>query len=165
MNLIEAFSEIKSTSGSISEIVISTDSSITLMDGNVPSTFAIGKDTKFYVFGEAKTIYDLRLAQYAKVTLDGATVSKIEVSTQSQNANATGVVQSVNSTANLVTVLDTDGNSVVIYVSTTKTKIIDNNSTSAVSKSIKDIKAGDTITCIGVLSNGVFEAQTIVITK
>ncbi len=162
---IEAFSEIKSTSGTISEILISSDSSITLMDGNVPSTFAIGKDTKFYVFGEAKTIYDLRLAQYAKVTLDGSTVSKIEVSTQAQNANATGVVQSVNTTANLVTVLNTDGSNVVIYVSNTKTKIIDNNSTSAVSKSLKDIKVGDTITCIGVLTNGVFEAQTIVITK
>lgn len=162
---IQAFSEIKSTSGTISEIHIASDSSVTLMDGNVPSTFAIGKDTKFYVFGEASTIYDLRLAQYAKVTLDGATVSKIEVSTQSQNANATGVVQSVNTTANLVTVLNTDGNSVVIYVSNTKTKIIDNNSTSTVSKTIRDIKAGDNITCIGVLSNGVFEAQTIVITK
>ena len=118
-----------------------------------------------YVFGDVKTIYDLRLGQFAKVTLDGATVSKIEVSTQSQNANATGVVQSVNTTANLITVLNTDGNSVVIYVSNTKTKIIDNNSTSAVSKTLRDIKVGDNITCIGVLSNGVFEAQTIVITK
>ena len=162
---IEAFSQIKSTSGTISEIRISSESSVTLMDGNVPSTFAIGKDTKFYVFGDVATIYDLRLAQYAKVTLDGATVSKIEVSTQSQNANATGVVQSVNTTANLITVLNTDGNSVIIYVSNTKTKIIDNNSTSAVSKTLRDIKVGDNITCIGVLSNGVFEAQTIVITK
>lgn len=162
---IEAFSEIKSTSGTISEIVISADSSVTLLNGNVPSTFKIGKDTKFYVFGEAKTIYDLRLAQYAKVTLDGSVVSKIEVSTQSQNANVTGIVQSVNTTANLVTVVDGDGNSVAIYVSNTKTKIIDNNSTSTLSKSIKDIKAGSTVTCIGVLTNGVFEAQTIVITK
>lgn len=161
---IDAYSEIKSTSGSISEICISSESSVTLMDGNTPSTFAIGKDTKFYVFGEAKTIYDLRLAQYAKVTLDGSVVAKIEVSTQSQNANATGTVQSVNATANLVTITNTDGNTVVIYVSSSKTKIIDNNSTSTVSKSIKDIKAGDTITCIGVLTNGVFEAQTIVIT-
>ena len=162
---IEAFSEIKSTSGTISEIVISADSSVTLLNGNVPSTFRIGKDTKFYVFGEVKTIYDLRLAQYAKVTLDGSVVSKIEVSTQSQNANVTGIVQSVNNTANLVTVLDGDGNSVAVYVSSSKTKIIDNNSTSALSKSIKDIKAGSTVTCIGVLTNGVFEAQTIVITQ
>ena len=162
---IEAFSEIKSTSGTISEIVISADSSVTLMNGNVPNTFKIGKDTKFYVFGEVKTIYDLRLAQFAKVTLDGATVSKIEVSTQSQNANETGTVQSVNTTANLVTILNTDGNSVAIYVSPSKTKIIDNNSASTLSKSIKDIKAGDTVTCIGILTNGVFEAQTIVITK
>lgn len=162
---IEAFSEIKSTSGTISEILISSASSVTLMDGNVPSTFAIGKDTKFYVFGEVKTIYDLRLAQYAKVTLDGATVSKIEVSSQSQNANVTGIVQSVNTTANLVTVLDSNGNDTLVYVSNTKTKIIDNNSTSALSKSIKDIKPNDNITCIGVLTNGVFEAQTIVITK
>ncbi len=162
---IEAFSEIKSTSGSISEIVISADSSVTLMNGNVPNTFKIGKDTKFYVFGEVKTIYDLRLSQFAKVTLDGATVSKIEVSTQSQNANETGIVQSVNTTANLVTILNTDGNSVAIYVSSSKTKIIDNNSTSTLSKSIRDIKAGDTVTCIGILTNGVFEAQTIVITK
>ena len=162
---IEAFSEIKSTTGTISEIVISADSSVTLMNGNVPSTFKISKDTKFYVFGELKTIYDLRLAQYAKVTLDGVTVSKIEVSTQTQNANATGIVQSVNTTANLVTVINLDGSTSVIYVSPSKTKIIDNGSTSTLSKSIKDIKAGDDITCIGVLTNGVFEAQTIVIIK
>ncbi len=162
---IEAFSEIKSTAGTISEIVISADSSVTLMNGNTPSTFKIGKDTKFYVFGEVKTIYDLRLSQYAKVTLDGVTVSKIEVSTQSQSANANGIVQSVNTTANLVTVVNMDGSTSVIYVSPSKTKIIDNNSTSTLSKSIKDIKAGDNITCIGVLTNGVFEAQTIVIIK
>ena len=162
---IEAFSEIKSTAGTISEIVISADSSVTLMNGNTPSTFKIGKDTKFYVFGEVKTIYDLRLSQYAKVTLDGVTVSKIEVSTQSQSANANGIVQSVNTTANLVTVVNMDGSTSVIYVSPSKTKIIDNSSTSTLSKSIKDIKAGDNITCIGVLTNGVFEAQTIVIIK
>ena len=162
---IEAYSEIKSTSGTISEIKISAEPTITLMDGNVPSTFPIGKDSKFYVFGDVSTIYDLRLAQYAKVTLDGSTVSKVEVSTQSQNANVTGVVQSVNTTANLVSVLNTEGNTVVVYVSNTKTKIIDNNSTSALSKSIKDIKVGDDITCIGLLTNGVFEAQTVVITK
>ncbi len=162
---IEAYSEIKSTSGTISEIKISAEPTITLMDGNVPSTFPIGKESKFYVFGDVSTIYDLRLAQYAKVTLDGATVSKVEVSTQAQNANVTGVVQSVNTTANLVSVLNTEGNTVVVYVSNTKTKIIDNNSTSALSKSIKDIKVGDDITCIGLLTNGVFEAQTVVITK
>ncbi len=162
---IEAFSEIKSTSGTISEILISADSKVTLMNGNVPNSFSIGKDTKFYVFGEVKTIYDLRLGQFAKVTLDGATVSKVEVSTQSQSANATGIVQSVNTTANVISVIDTDGNNVSVYVSPSKTKIIDNNSTSALSKSIKDIKAGDAVVCIGVLTNGVFEAQTIVITK
>ncbi len=162
---IAAFSEIKSTSGTVSEIVISADSKVTLMNGNVPNTFNIGKDTKFYVFGEVKTIYDLRLGQFAKVTLDGSVVSKIEVSTQAQNANVTGIVQSVNTTANLVSVIDSEGVTTSVYVSPSKTKIIDNNSTSALSKSIKDIKAGDNVVCIGVLSNGVFEAQTIVITK
>ena len=162
---IEAFSEVKSTSGFISEIVISKNPSITLTEGNQESTFKIGKDTVFYVFGEATNIYGLELNQFAKVTLDSSVVSKVEVSTQSQNANATGVVQSVNTTANLITLINTDGNTVQVYVSTTRTKIIDNNSTSAISKSIKDIRTGDNITCIGVLANGVFEAQTIVITK
>ncbi len=163
---IAAFSEIKSTSGTVSEIVISADPKITLMNGNTPNTFSIGKDTKFYVFGDVKTIYDLRLGQFAKVTLDGATVSKVEVSTQAQNANVTGTVQSVNTTANLVFVTDADGVTTSVYVSSTKTKIIDNNATtSALSKSIKDIRAGDNVVCIGVLSNGAFEAQTIVITK
>lgn len=162
---IDANSDISSNSGSIVEILISSASSIKLLDGNNTNTFLLNKDSKIYLFGELKTIYDLRLAQYAKVTLDGNMVSKIEISTQAQNADAKGIVQAVNQTAGLVTIRNIDGVSVVVYVSNTKTKIIDNASTSTISKSIKDIKVGQNITAIGTLVNGVFEAQTIVITN
>jgi hypothetical protein len=162
---IDANSEISSNSGLITEILISNASSVKLQDGSNANTFLLNKDSKIYVFGEVKTIYDLRLAHYAKITLDGNMVSKIEISTQSQNADAKGEVTAVNQTAGLVTIRNTDGVSVVIYVSTSKTKIIDNGSTSTISKTIKDIKTGQNITAIGTLVNGVFEAQTIVITN
>jgi hypothetical protein len=162
---IDANSDISSNSGSITEILISSASSIKLQDGSNTNTFLLNKDSKIYVFGELKTIYDLRLAQYAKITLDGNMVSKIEISSQLQSADAKGEVTAVNQTAGLVTIKNTDGVSVVIYVSTSKTKIIDNGSTSTISKSIKDIKVAQNITAIGTLVNGVFEAQTIVITN
>ncbi len=162
---IEAFSEVKTASGVICEILISNSPSITLSEAGVTTTYPVGRDTVFYVYGEETDMYGLRLDYFAKVTLDSTVVAKVEIITQSQNANAFGVVQSVNTNANAVTFVDANGNTVVVYVSNSRTKIIDNDSTGAELKSINDIKPEDNITCVGIVTNGVFEAQTIVISR
>ena len=117
------------------------------------------------MYGEAKTLYDLELDQYAAVTLDGALVSKIEVSAAAATAtNIVGTVIAVNTAANIVSVQTADG-TVVIYISkkaNSQTKIIDNNATTATNRTLSDIKEGATITAIGVSEAGYFTASTIV---
>jgi len=162
---IEAFSEVSTRSGSITEILISGTPTIKLLDGSTTSEYRLTRETQVYVFGELKDIYSLKLSQRANITLDGNTVSKIEVSTQSQSNDTKGVVESVNTSYGVFTVRDEDGIMVQVFVNNTKTKIIDNNSTAGLTKSIRDIKIGQNVTVIGTIVNGAFEAQTVVITK
>ena len=166
---IDIFSEITSNSGAIKTIHISQDASYVVLTSNgKESTFNLNKDTKYYIFGESKTIYDLQLGQNASITLDGKLVSKIEVTLVSQTTDVKGTVIAVNSTGGFVTVQTLEGETVIVYVSTkanSATKIIDNNSATATGKTIKNINAGASITAIGAMVNGVFEASTIVYTN
>ena len=161
---IESTSNVSTLSGSITEILISPNSKITLSNGSESSVYNITRDTQIYVFGEAKTIYDLRLTHKANLTLDGNAVSKIEVSTQAQSNDAKGVIESINTSYGFINVVDVDGTAVQIFINS-KTKIIDNNSNLAQTVTIRDIKVGQSILAVGALVNGAFEAQTIVIAK
>lgn len=165
---LDVYSDISSTNGKITTIHLSSDGSyIVLSNGSDDSKFTLNKNTAYYVYGELKTVYDLELEQYASITLDGSTVSKVEVSTTSSTAtNVMGTVLAVNTTANIISVQTSEG-TVAVYISTkatSPTKIVDNNGTSstATSKALKDIKAGATITAIGTSEAGYFTATTIV---
>lgn len=165
---IDAYSKISSTQGKISTIhLAASDSYIVLSNGTDESKFNLTKNAKYYVYGEEKTIYDLELDQFASITLDGNTVSKLEISTvASTSTNVIGTVLAVNATANIVSVQTAEG-TVAVYISTkasSPTKIIDNNGTasSATSRALKDIKAGASITAIGTSEAGYFTATTIV---
>ncbi len=163
---IDAHSEITSTRGTISTIHISpTESYIVLSNGTDDSMFELNKNTSYYVYGEAKSLYDLELDQYASVTLDGSVVSKVEVSAASATAtNIMGTVVAVNAAANIISVQTSDG-VVVVYISkkaNSATKIIDNNASASTTKTLSDIKEGATITAIGTSEAGYFTASTIV---
>ncbi len=163
---IDAYSEITSTRGKISAIHISTSENyIVLSNGTDESKIDLNKDTLYYVYGEAKTLYDIELDQYASVTLDGSVVSKVEVSAATATAtNIVGTVIAVNTAANILSVQTADG-TVVIYISkkvNNTTKIIDNNSTNTTTKTLSDIKEGATVTAIGTSEAGYFTASTIV---
>ncbi len=163
---IDAYSEITSTRGTIRTIHISTtESYIVLGNGTEESKIDLNKNTVYYVYGEAKTIYDLELDQYASVTLDGSVVSKVEVSAATATAtNIVGTVIAVNSAANILSVQTADG-TVVIYISkkvNSATKIIDNNSVNVTTRTLSDIREGATITAIGTSEAGYFTASTIV---
>lgn len=162
---IDVFSEITSTKGSISTIHISDESYIVIKNGGEESKFNLAKDTTYYVYGEKKSIYDLQLGQNVSITMDGKNVDKIEVTLASQTTQVIGTVLAVNTTGGFITVKNTDGETVIVYVSTkanTATKIIDNNASTATNKTLKNIDNGASITALGALVNGVFEATTIV---
>ena len=162
---IDVFSEITSTKGALKTIHISDESYIVITSNGEESTFNLNKDTKYYVYGETKTLYDLQLGQNVSITLDGKNVSKVEVTLVAQTTDVKGTVIAVNTAGSFVTVQTTDGETVIVYVSTkanSATKIIDNNATTATSKTLKNIDTGATITALGAMVNGVFEATTIV---
>ncbi len=165
---LDVYSDISSTNGKITTIHLSADGSyIVISNGSEESKFNLNKNTKYYVYGEEKTVYGLELEQYASITLDGSNVAKVEVSTVSSTAtNIMGTVLAVNTTANIISVQTVDG-TVAVYISTkatAPTKIVDNNGTSstATTRALKDIKAGATITAIGTSEAGYFTASTIV---
>ena len=163
VDVIEVTSEIKSSSGIITQIVVSSNPVITVTSGSVSTDYNITKDTKIYIHSELKTIYDLKLANSVNLTVEGSTVTRIDVSAQSATTDTKGIVEAVNSSYGFITVKTADGNLMQIFVNATKTQIVDNNSKGQ-QKTIRDIKVGQNVTVIGAMVNGAFEAQTIVIT-
>ena len=162
---IDAYSEITSTRGVITTIHISDESYIVLKNNGQESTFNLNNETAYKVYGEAKTIYGLQIGQTAEITLDGTNVSEVEVTLVSQTTDVKGTVLAVNTSANFLSVQTAEGDTVVVYVSlkaNSATKIIDNNSTTSVGKTLKNINEGASITALGAMINGVFEATTIV---
>lgn len=165
---IDVFSEITSTKGTLKTIHISDESYIVITSNKEDSTFNLNKDTQYYVYGESKSLYDLQLGQNVSITLDGKNVSKVEVTLVSQTTDVKGTVLAVNTAGNFITVVTTEGDTVVVYVSTkanAATKIIDNNASTATNKTLRNINVGANITALGAMINGVFEATTIVYTN
>ena len=161
---IDTYSEVTSTKGTITTIHISEESYIVITSGGKDSTFNLNKDTSYYVYGESKTIYGLQLGQNVSITLDGKNVSKVEATIASQTTDVKGTVEAVNTSAGFITV-NTGEDLVIVYVSTkanNATKIIDNDAAMATNKTLKNIEKGASITALGAMVNGVFEATTIV---
>ena len=162
---IVATSQTKSANGVVEEIIISANPSVTLKLDGESKTYPLAKDVEIKINGVEGTIYDLRLATAASVTLESETITKISTSPVETISQVTGTVDFVNVSYGLiqVTYFDTaTAQNVTRSVFVGKTsKIFDN----ATSKDIplKNLTAGSVITAVGTSASGIFEANTIIV--
>ncbi|MBE7053903.1 MAG: S-layer homology domain-containing protein [Ruminococcaceae bacterium] len=162
---IVATSQTKSANGVVEEIIISANPSVTLKLDGESKTYPLAKDVEIKINGVEGTIYDLRLATAASVTLESETITKISTSPVETIGQVTGTVDFVNVSYGLiqVTYFDTaTAQNVTRSVFVGKTsKIFDN----ATSKDIplKNLTAGSVITAVGTSASGIFEANTIIV--
>ncbi len=154
-------SEIGSSSGTITELLIAKQSSIVVTKNGVQTRYPITNSLKVFLDGKECEIYDLRLDMVAEITTDSGAVSEINVTSVEEVGQISGVVENVNPSYGFIDVKTTDGSSKQIFVSSS-TKITQDGATTA-TKTIKNIYEGDYVVVIGKTVNGAFQATTIVI--
>ncbi len=159
---IVATSTKKVVEGTITELTISTQSSMTVSVKGAESTYQIPKDVEILINGEEGSLYDFRVGDAVKLTLDSDAITKIvATSTQESSGHISGVVTNVNTSYGVIT-LRQDGadTTVQVYAKDDTTKIYDAN---GATKKMSNIKVGQTLDVRGTVSNGVFVGKMIVI--
>ena len=148
-------------SGVLSEIIIATKPSVTIIIDGKEKNYKLRSDAKIQITGSEATIYDLRPNITVTGTLDGSEVKTLSASAVVTNEKGefNGTVTGINTTYKVITVTDEAGNTQSVYYSS-KTNFLKSSGTSATSR---DIEKGATLSITGAESNGVFEATIIII--
>ena len=154
---ISATSSSKTETGVISEIVISNTPSLKVkIDGDELSYF-VAREPKITT-ENGNTIYDLRLGDTVKLTIEGKTITEIAtVVSADASTNITGVVETVETSYGYIKLQDATS---LIFTKGAKVQDI-----SGVSMTIRNIKAGDSITVFGTTASGAIEASLIIVNK
>lgn len=162
---IVATSKTSNTTGFIEEINISSSPSVKVKLNGESKTYPLASDVAITVNGAAGTIYDLRLSTTAKITLESDTIVKIDTSPVETITQITGTVDLVNVSYGLVQITYFDNVSsqnITQSVFVGKSTKIINNSTGK-EAALKTITSGMSLTAIGSVKSGVFEATTLIV--
>lgn len=160
ISALQVKSIVSSTSGTVTEIVISSDPSIVISGSKGDKRYGISNSIKITLDGDPAEIYDMRLGMSASVTLDSNVVTKIEVNTVADVGQLTGRVQVVNTSYGFVNVKLTDGSEKQVFVNTS-TKLYDD--TTGRTRTLGNLKEGESLVIIGKIVNGAFQATTIIV--
>ena len=159
---IKASSNQKVVEGTIQSLTISTQSTMLVKVKDEVMTYEIPKNVEILINGEEGSLYDFRVNDKVKLTLESDAIKKIVAeTTQESSGNITGVVTGVNTSYGVISVLPTGADD-------SKQAFCKDDATTFVtadgkSKKMKDIKVGQTVDIRGTVSNGVFVGKLVVI--
>lgn len=162
---IKASSTTKTIEGSIKSINISQMPSIIVNVNGEEREFSVATGVVIKINGNDGTLYDFRVGDVVKITLESETVTKIQASSsQSTTGKVDGVVTAVNSAYGFIKVSYRNDNGYTIeetvYCKDTSTTILNE---AGATKKVKDIAVGQNVTVHGAQSNGAFVAKIIII--
>lgn len=159
---VTATSSSERFTGVLSEIIIATQPSVTILIDGKAKTYKLRSDARILISGAESTIYDLRPNITVSGTLDSSEVKTLTASSVSTNEKGelTGTVTGLNTSYKVITVKDESGNTQSIYYNAKTTFLKSSGETTTA----KSIEKGATVSITGADNNGVFEA-TIVIVK
>ncbi len=159
---VTATSSSERFTGVLSEIIIATQPSVTILIDGKAKTYKLRSDARILISGVESTIYDLRPNITVSGTLDSSEVKTLTASSVSTNEKGelTGTVTGLNTSYKVITVKDESGNTQSIYYNAKTTFLKSSGETTTA----KSIEKGATVSITGADNNGVFEA-TIVIVK
>lgn len=160
---VVATSTTQNTEGVIQSVSIATQSTITVRVNGTDRTYVVATDTPITKNDKDITIYDLRVGDTVKITVESEAVTKIACvsSAASGDGRITGTVSALNTSLGFIKVT-TDGSDIAetVFCNDTKTKIVDKAGTT---KAMKNLTDGTTVTAYGTITNGAFVATLIVI--
>ena len=164
---IIATSSSKSMTGTISKIVISSESSITIKTGTDEYVYGITSDTKFIVDGkEGCTIYDLRLGATADIRLDSTNITSISTQSVAISPTLTGVITYVHPTSYVMglQIFDSATGEAETIQTVVKSTVKVTDTTSSNISSFKSLEPGMTVVVVGTSKYGVYEVNQIIVT-
>jgi hypothetical protein len=158
---VSANSSSSSIEGTIQELSIGQNSKIKIKSGGQEYDYIIPADAKIVINDADGTLYDFRVGDSVKLTLESDAVTKIvATSVQAANRTVVGTVTAVNSSFGFVQISTDAGESINAFCNDNTTKFI---SASGSDKRMKNIEVGQTLTIRGSVKNGAFAATVIII--
>lgn len=160
---IEASSSSGEITGTVSEIYFSnSDSYVTVVANGSSRNIRITSATNFTLDGMECDMYKLQLGSGVNVKTENDTAVNVHITTLSYAPQIIGTVKFVNSAYNIVGIETESGQNMTVVL-TSGYKLIDQTETNI--SSISKLKANRTVVCVGTVKNGVYEANTIMITR
>ncbi len=159
---ISAKSSKRVVEGTIREVSISSQSTMTVRVDDEEETYQVPKDVEILINGESGTLYDFRVGDIVKITIESDAITKIvATSTQESSGHVVGVVTAFNTSFGVISIKPDDSDSVVqVYAKDDTAKFI---GADGASKKMSNIKVGQTVDVRGTVSNGVFVGKLVVI--
>ena len=162
---IEAESQTDSLTGVIEEVNVSSSPSIKIKVDGKSISYPVARDAEIKLDDKAGTIYDLRLNVNAKITVESDMVVKIETRPVENVTQITGTVEVINSAYNMLAVTYVDpetkqSRTDQVFVKKAAAII---SSAEGKTAALKDIQVGQTVSVIGSINTGIFEATTVII--
>ncbi len=159
---IVATSTKKTVEGTISSLTIASPlSSMVVSSGGTTYTYEIPADVTISVNGEKGSLYDFRVGDSVKLSVESNAITAISATTtQTTSGQITGVVAGINSSYGFISVTTSDGNTQQIFCKDTTTKFI---TASGTDKKMSGISVGQTITARGTITSGAFMATLVII--
>ena len=153
---IVASSSSTNVSGYIQELVISATPSIVIKSNGEETRYSLLSDVKLLKNDVEAEVYDIRVGDYATVTVESDTVTKISLSSSSTTGGSfSGTVKYVNTSYGYITLEESE-----MFVFTEKAKI-QNSAGNAVT--LKSITPGKEVTVFGAESAGSYVASLIIV--
>ncbi len=167
VSALSATSSTRSEKGTITKIVISSNSEITVKTGNTENIYGVTADTKFNVDGKDDcTIYDLRLGASAEVRLDSTNLLSIKTQSVVATPTMTGVITYIHPTGYVMGLMVTDPatgtQSEMQTVVKSSVKVTD--TTSSRISEFKNLEQGMSVVVVGSSNYGVYEVTQIIVT-
>ncbi len=161
---VKATSVSKTVEGTIKELKISSKPSMVVSTGGEEVTYDIPTDVEVLINGEEGTLYDFRVGDSVKLTIDSQAITKIQSSSaQTTTKMVVGVVTAVNSSYGFIKINVTENG-----ITTEETVFCDDDDAKILSgsgkeQSMKNIKEGQTLTVRGTVKNGAYTATVVII--
>lgn len=164
VTMVTAQSNTKIVEGTIQELKIASEPTMTVLVKGEAVTYVIPTGVEILINNEEKTLYDFRVGDSVKLTLQGQAITKITASAVSVTSKTmTGVVTAINASYGFIKIsykLDGATAEETVYCKDSSCKFI---SGAGKEMSMKSVKEGDTVTVRGNVKNGAYEATLIIV--
>ena len=151
---IKATSKSSTTTGYLSEIRISNTPSIVLRDNNDRlKEYEVLRDIEIERNGSEAEIYDLRVGDKVVVSVEGETVTKMEITAASEGASITGKIEYVNTSYGYIKLYDVPD---LIFIQ--KARVTDS---AGKESQVRSLKEDMNVTVFGTQKPGSYEASLV----